>query len=114
MNSTDLDFLFKDQKNNSITIIHNRSVSGLTPSVKGEFERLYKSYVNDSVHFDWNCASCIIEVLTRLYIHAADAATNSGYVAEQATTEDITSTIEGAIAGEVSEQEEQAPKKKKK
>jgi len=107
MNNTDLDFLFKEQKSNSITIIHNRSASGLTKDVKSKYEALYKTYINDSAFFDWNCSGCIIEYLTRLYMKAAEFAVNLGYTDTEATTEEVIAESVNPAEGTIEQVEEE-------
>jgi hypothetical protein len=93
MTVQDLDFLFNEQKNNSITIIHNRSASGLVPAVRAMYEAIYKAHINDSVNFDWNCSGCIIELLTRLYNKADEFKVNMELPSEEPTVTEIEDAI---------------------
>lgn len=76
MNNEQLEFLFVDQKDNAATIHTVRELKGLTPRVRETYEAIYKEHLNDAAYFDWNCSSCIIELVGRLYLKAREVATN--------------------------------------
>ena len=81
----DLEFLFVENAANAATV-KTGSVSVPSKEGKERYQEIYTRTVWDT-KIDWNCNSCVMDELKRLYIHAEQSKPTAAKVEPEATTD---------------------------
>jgi hypothetical protein len=66
----DILFLFETNREN-IELLKVREFKNLSAENKERFQKIYHSTINNQFYFDWQCNSCVIDGMTRLYTELA-------------------------------------------